>query len=101
MLEIVLNNISLNFGNKKLLKNINLEVKTKDKIALIGPNGCGKTTLLNLITKKESPTTGEIYISKNKKIGFLSQYPDTSLSNKVVKDKIESIKESAPVAIKV
>ena len=52
MLEIVLNNISLNFGNKKLLKNINLEVKTKDKIALIGPNGCGKTTLLNLITKK-------------------------------------------------
>ena len=90
MLEIVLNNISLNFGNKKLLKNINLEVKTKDKIALIGPNGCGKTTLLNLITKKESPTTGEIYISKNKKIGFLSQYPDTSLSNKVVKDIIYS-----------
>ena len=90
MLEIVLNNISLNFGNKILLKNINLEVKTKDKIALIGPNGCGKTTLLNLITKKESPTTGEIYISKNKKIGFLSQYPDTSLSNKVVKDIIYS-----------
>lgn len=90
MLEIVLNNICKNYGNKKILKNINLEIKTKDKVALIGPNGCGKTTILKMIMKKETPTSGEIYISKNRKIGFLSQYPDESLSEKEVKNIIYS-----------
>lgn len=90
MLEIVLNKISKNFGNKKVLKNVNLEIKTKDRIALIGPNGCGKTTILKMIMKEENPTSGEIFISKNKKIGFLSQYPSESLSNEVVKSIIYS-----------
>ena len=45
MLEIVLNKISKNYGNKKILKNINFEIKTNEKVALIGQNGCGKTTI--------------------------------------------------------
>ena len=90
MLEIVLNKISKNYGNKKVIKNVNLEIKTKDRVALSGPNGCGKTTILKMIMKEEIPTKGEVYISKNRKIGFLSQYSDESLSNEVVKNIIYS-----------
>ena len=84
MLEIVLNNVSKNYGNKRILKSINFEVKTNEKVALIGPNGCGKTTILRMITKEETPTTGEVFIRKDAKIGFLSQYPDESLSTELV-----------------
>ena len=90
MLEIVLNKISKNYGNKKILKNINFEIKTNEKVALIGQNGCGKTTIFKLILKEETPTSGNVFINKDSKIGFLSQYPDESLSDEIVKDIIYS-----------
>ena len=90
MLEIVLNKISKNYGNKKILKNINFEIKTNEKVALIGQNGCGKTTIFRLILKEETPTSGNVFINKDSKIGFLSQYPDESLSDEIVKDIIYS-----------
>ena len=90
MLEIVLNNVSKSYGNKKILRNVNFEVKTNEKVALIGPNGCGKTTILRLIAKEENPTTGEVFTRKDCKIGILSQYPDESLNNDLVKDILHS-----------
>lgn len=90
MLEIVLNKVSKNYGNKIVLKNINFEIKTKERVALIGQNGCGKTTIFKMILKEEKPTTGDIFINKNSKIGFLSQYPDESLSDEIVKDIVYS-----------
>ena len=90
MLEIVLNNVSKNYGNKRILKNINFEVKTNEKVALIGPNGCGKTTILKLIGKEENPTTGEVFIRKDARVSILSQYPDESLSKEIVKDILNS-----------
>lgn len=90
MLEIVLNKVSKNFGNKQVLRNVNIEVKTNEKVALIGPNGCGKTTILRLIAKEESPTTGEVFTRKNAKIGVLEQYPREELQGQKVKEIIHS-----------
>ena len=64
MLEIVLNKVSKNYGNKIVLKNINFEIKTKERVALIGQNGCGKTTIFKMILNEEKPTTGDIFIKK-------------------------------------
>ena len=80
MLEIVLNKVSKNFGNKKLLKSVSFEIKTNEKVALIGPNGCGKTTILKMIAKEENSTSGEVFTRKNAKIGILSQYPNEELN---------------------
>lgn len=90
MLEIVLSNVSKSYGNKKVLKNVNFEIKTNEKVALIGPNGCGKTTILRMIAKEENPTTGEVFTRKGSKIGILSQYPDESLNAEYVKDILKS-----------
>lgn len=90
MLEIVLNKVSKNFGNKQVLRNVNIEVKTNEKVALIGPNGCGKTTILRLIAKEENPTTGEVFTRKNAKIGVLEQYPREELQGQKVKEIIHS-----------
>ena len=90
MLEVVLNKVSKNYGNKIVLKNINFEIKTKERVALIGQNGCGKTTIFKMILNEEKPTTGDIFIKKNSKVGFLSQYPNESLSDEIVEDIIYS-----------
>jgi lipoprotein-releasing system ATP-binding protein len=48
-------------GELEVLKGINLKVYKKDKIAIVGPSGVGKTTLLNIIGTLDYPTSGEIY----------------------------------------
>jgi len=58
MLE--LKNIKKNFGEKKVLKGINLSVKEGDIIGIIGTSGCGKSTLLRCINLLEKPTSGEV-----------------------------------------
>lgn len=100
MLEIVLNKLSKNFGNKQLLKNISFEIKTNERVALIGQNGCGKTTILKMIAKEENPTSGDVFIRKDAKVGILTQQPDPRLYDYVVKDilynsfeKINKLKE--------
>ena len=59
---IKINNLSKNFGKLKVLDNVNLHFKEGECIALIGPNGCGKTTLIKLITRLYDPTEGVILL---------------------------------------
>ncbi len=62
MAGVKLKNISKNFGEKEILKNIDLEIKDGEFIVLVGASGCGKSTLLRMIAGLETPTDGEIYI---------------------------------------
>ena len=63
MLEI--KKLEKSFGNKRVLKGINLTVKKGDIIGIIGPSGCGKSTLLRCINLLEKPTDGEIMFEGN------------------------------------
>lgn len=58
MLEV--KNLNKSFGNKKVLKKINFNVETGDRLAIIGPSGCGKSTCLRCLNLLEKPTNGEI-----------------------------------------
>ena len=73
MIEININKLEKNYGFNKLLKNFNLEVKTNEIVALVGSNGCGKSTILNIISGIETPTSGTVAIRKEAKIGYLKQ----------------------------
>ena len=65
MIEV--RDLNFSFGKKPILKNINLKVESGEKVIIIGPNGCGKTTLLRLISGYLFPSSGEILL-KNKNI---------------------------------
>ena len=86
MIEISLNNIVKSYGFKNILDNLSLEINKGEKVAIIGDNGCGKTTLLNIIDKKENIDSGNIAIRNKASIGYLCQQPENSYTNKIVKD---------------
>lgn len=72
MIEIELNNIKKNYGLKNVLDGVDFEVKTGEKIALIGENGSGKSTILKIISGKKIDS-GKTNIRKNSEIGYLKQ----------------------------
>ncbi len=86
MIEISLNNIKKNFGFKNILNGLNLEIHNKDKVSLIGENGCGKTTILNIISKIENADSGSVAIRNGATIGYLCQQPENIHKSKIVKD---------------
>ena len=73
MIEIELNKIRKNYGLKNILNGFNLELKTGERVALIGQNGSGKSTILKIIAKQESIDAGTINIRNGAKIGILNQ----------------------------
>ncbi|MBR6916257.1 MAG: ATP-binding cassette domain-containing protein, partial [Clostridia bacterium] len=61
--NVSFNDVSFSYDkNKKLLKNVSFDVKTGQKIAIVGPTGCGKTTLINLIMRFYDPDSGTITV---------------------------------------
>lgn len=70
---ISLNNISVNFSGNDLFSDISFVISKKEKIALVGKNGVGKSTLLKLIAGEEQASSGEISYVKDVKIGYLPQ----------------------------
>jgi len=66
-------NVSKQFDDKVILDNVDFEIFAGQKIGLIGPNGCGKTTLLKLITGAEIPDNGDIQLSSGVKWGYFDQ----------------------------
>lgn len=86
MIELSLSNIEKNFGFKKVLNGFNLELKTKERIALIGPNGSGKTTIFKIIIGEENINNGNISIRKDSTIGMLSQIPPIFKEETTVKE---------------
>lgn len=66
-------NLSKSFGEKTLFYNLNLDIKKEEKVALIGENGRGKTSLFKIIMKNLSPDNGISYLGKNVFIGYYDQ----------------------------
>ncbi|WP_082713683.1 ribosomal protection-like ABC-F family protein [Sporosarcina koreensis] len=67
--------VSKMLGGNTIFENLSLDIKTGDKLGVVGRNGSGKTTLFKLIADVERPDTGRIHFKKGSKIGYLSQIP--------------------------
>lgn len=76
MILMQINHLLKSFGATVLFQDIQIEVKSKDRIAIVGRNGAGKSTLLKIMTGEIPYDEGEIYQPKNMQIGYLAQHND-------------------------
>ena len=70
---ISIQNLSVEFSAKNLFDNINYVINKRDKIALVGKNGAGKSTMLKIIAGLQKPTSGAVAIPQDTTIGYLPQ----------------------------
>lgn len=83
-------NIKKTFIDKEVIKNISFHIEEHEKVALIGNNGVGKTTLLKILTKDLEPDDGLVTYSKDCQIGYLKQNMDLT-SSRTVYDELLSV----------
>ena len=80
-------NISKSYGIKTLFERISFNINEGDKIAIVGPNGCGKTSLLKIISGDDSSDAGgRVSFMKNIRTGFLEQEPVVTAGNTVMQE---------------
>ncbi|MBQ2386819.1 MAG: ABC-F family ATP-binding cassette domain-containing protein [Bacteroidales bacterium] len=93
ILEI--NNISKTYGDKTVIQDFSHTYKRGDKIGIVGTNGCGKTTLLEIITEKTKADSGKVVLGQTVQIGYYTQNtpvekPDTKVID-IIKRSTDSI----------
>ena len=84
-------NISKSFGTDVILSNISFHINEHEKCAIVGINGAGKSTLLKIIAGEMAADSGQVYIAKDKSLGYLSQQQNLEPSNTIY-DEVLSVK---------
>ncbi len=85
-MSISINNLKVEFSAKCLFDNISYIINTKDKIALVGKNGAGKSTMLKIIAGLQHPTSGSVAIPHDTTIGYLPQHMTISDTSTVIEE---------------
>ena len=85
---LMINEVSKSFGEKHLFSNFSLHVRSGDRIALIGPNGVGKSTLIKLITGDVPSDSGDIRYGSNVDLGYYDQHQSSLSPEKTVLDEV-------------
>ena len=75
---VTVHELAKSYGDQDVFWDVSLQIARGDKIALVGPNGTGKTTLLRIMAGLDTPTAGRVYRARNLRIGYLPQGAELS-----------------------
>lgn len=89
--------LSMSFGDKHIIKHLNLLITRGDRLALIGANGTGKSTLIKLLMEQYKPTSGKMRVGVNLDIAYFDQHRDQLDPNKTVQDTVADGKQEVTV----
>ena len=81
---ITVSSLTKSFGAMDLFTNISFTVAKGSRLALVGPNGVGKTTLLRIIVGADEASSGEVHRARGARIGYLPQEADFEMSRHAV-----------------
>lgn len=73
MISLSVSNLKKTYGIDVIFDNVSFTINEREKVGIVGKNGAGKTTLFNIITGEEKSDSGDIFLSKDSNIGYMSQ----------------------------
>lgn len=88
--------VAKGFDNRLLFEGVSFEIEGGDKIGIVGPNGCGKSTFLKLLTGKLQPDSGEITVAPGVKVGYFDQHHSTLDPERSLIDEARTLRDPPP-----
>jgi ATP-binding cassette subfamily F protein 3 len=88
--------LSKRFGDRQLFSGVEFEVEGGDKVGLIGPNGCGKSTLIKLLTGRAKPDAGEVKVKPQVSIGYFDQHHEGLDPERSLIEEVRSLRDPPP-----
>ena len=85
---LVTENLGMRFGENELFRGVDIHIKKGEKVFLLGPNGCGKTTLIRILMGQLLQTMGEYRIGENIFVGYYDQFKENLHRDKTVINEI-------------
>lgn len=79
-------NISKSYGEQVIVRSGSFHIEDREKVALIGANGAGKSTILKMLVKEIDTDSGDILLSKGKTFGYLSQHQELTSGNTILEE---------------
>ena len=89
-----LDEVEKSFGDRRLFSGVTQTLQYGERIALVGPNGCGKTTLLRMIMGEVTPTQGRVFVGPSVRIGYMPQQQEVLIYEESA---LETIQRLAPM----
>ena len=86
-------NVAKSYGVDQILSGVTFRLDMREKVALVGRNGTGKTTLLKILTGQIEPDSGNVQFAKGAKIGYLRQEAPVTLGRTVLEEAEEAVKK--------
>lgn len=90
MIVLSAQNLTLSFGEETVFSSLSFDVKSGEKVGLVGVNGAGKTSLFKIITGEYTPDSGAVFVSSDTKIGYMQQHTCT-VAGRSVYDELISV----------
>jgi ABC transport system ATP-binding/permease protein len=91
-------NLTKRFGDKPIVEHFNYSLKRGDRIGIVGPNGIGKSTFIDLLTKRQEPDMGKVSIGDTVILGFFGQQGLELKEDKRILEVVRDIAEVIPLA---
>lgn len=91
-------NLTKSFGTKKIVEHFNYSLKAGDRIGIVGPNGIGKSTFIDLLTKQIEPDAGKVTIGDTVVLGYFGQQGLQLKEDKRIIEVVRDIAEAIPLS---
>ena len=91
--------LSFAYGDRQLIKDFNLIIQNKDRIGIVGDNGVGKSTLLNIINGDLKPTSGKLDIGDTIRVGYFSQQLKDMDETKRVINYLQEVADEVKISV--
>jgi len=97
---LILSNLKIGYPGNILLERLNLTLKYGQRVAMIGPNGCGKSSLLKTIQNEIAPLDGEFRLGSQVKVGYMTQEQSELVGEKNALENLEKYTNLSETAIR-
>ena len=92
--------LSMGYGEQPLFTGAGFVLRADDRTALVGPNGCGKTTLLRILLGEETALSGQVWLSGTARMGYMGQFASFVDENHTVEEEVEAVTQMGTYGVR-